>query len=130
MMNDNLIATMVLFGDADDSVYNNNEWQGDLLEFTGAHQGFYTPLNAEDLYWIDSLAIETEEWAQWGYDIDAYIDTLGDPRCVSSEIGERQLARSAKLNYCPEPRISWMCLTHWKFGGWCKGNGSIFSYAD
>ena len=70
------VALRVLFGDADDSVYNNCEWAGDLLEFSGIKDGHYDHLNAEDLYWIDSLAIEVEEWAKWGHDIDTYISAL------------------------------------------------------
>jgi hypothetical protein len=120
MMNDNLIATMVLLGQAEDSVYNNGDWAGNFLSFTGVKDGHYDQMVAEDLYWIDSLAIETEEWAQWGYDVDAYIDTLGGPFLVGSKIGMRQLARSAKLNYCPRARISTLCFTHGNNRGWCK----------
>ena len=70
------VALRVLFGESSDSVYNNEEWAGDLLEFTGVKNGFYDKMNPEDLYWIDALAIETEEWAEWGVAIDAYIDSL------------------------------------------------------
>ena len=75
MKNDNLVALMVLLGQAEDSVYNNEVWQGDLLEFTGVKDGYFDQMNAEDLYWIDSLSIEVEEWAQWGCDVDAFVDS-------------------------------------------------------
>ncbi len=69
-------ALRVLFGDSDDSVYSSCEWAGDLLEFSGIKDGHYDQLDAQDLYWIDSLSIEVEEWVNWGAAIDAYISAL------------------------------------------------------